>query len=292
MRQCPRSIRVLKCPRFYSTVALARPVKQVEILKSASIEAFRNEAFRPAVPKRLPTGSLSFPASHKWFTQSTSASGHVGLDADYFERFAESTVPLEMIDTSKRGTAHFFQTLQTSLQFFIKWTEEAKSDSSIQLYLAQAYLSDLPQALQDDVPTPELVLHAGRGDVYATSLWMGLPPTYTPLHRDPNPNLFVQLAGKKTVRLLDPETGAAVFHDVQRALNRNASSSIRGEEMMNGEERSLLEDAIWLADQTVSSVQQNLYEASLCGGDALFIPQGWWHSVKGKGNGINASVSV
>jgi hypothetical protein len=33
---------------------------------------------------------------------------------------------------------------------------------------------------------------------------IGHPPTYTPLHRDPNPNIFVQLAGEKVVRLLAP----------------------------------------------------------------------------------------
>lgn len=33
------------------------------------------------------------------------------------------------------------------------------------------------------------------------------------------------------------------------------------------------------------------YEAKLAAGDALFIPQGWWHSVRGVGQGLTGSVS-
>jgi hypothetical protein len=292
MRQCIQLIRASRCHRFYSRPASASSTRQIQILENGSVEAFRNEAFGPAIPRRLPLGSLSFPAVHKWFTLPTSTSSHVNLNANYFEAFGGSTVPLEMIDKSKEGTEAFFQTIQSPLQYFVKWIQDAEPDSSIQLYLAQAYLSDLPQALRDDIPTPDVVLRAGKGDVYASSLWMGLPPTYTPLHRDPNPNLFVQLAGQKTVRLFNPEIGTEIFNGVQKRLDRNASAFIRGEEMMSGEERSLLEEVVWNTDQTTSSIQQHLYEASLCGGDALFIPKGWWHSIKGRGNGVNASVSL
>src|SRR5690606_6150912 len=95
------------------------------------------------------------------------------------------------------------------------------------------------------LPTPDIVRRAGKGDVYASSIWLGLEPTYTPLHRDPNPNLFVQLRGAKLVRLLPPKVGNALYQEVQRLLGRAGSSRIRGADMMHGPERQLLHERVW-----------------------------------------------
>ncbi|EFX04713.1 hypothetical protein CMQ_1641 [Grosmannia clavigera kw1407] len=168
-----------------------------------------------------------------------------------------------------------------------------------QLYIAQASLSDLPTELRDDVPTPHLVRHGGRGDIYDTSLWLGLEPTYTPWHRDPNPNLFCQLCSSKTVRLAPPAAGEPIFRQVQTELARSVTSTaatahsrIRGEEMMQGPERRPLHDAIWTeAHATVAMT--SIQEAHVEPGDMLFIPKGWWHSVKSAyaDGRLNASVN-
>lgn len=157
-----------------------------------------------------------------------------------------------------------------------------------QLYIAQSSLDDLPEELSRDLPTPRVVAEAGKGDVYASSVWLGLEPTYTPLHRDPNPNLFVQLRGSKDVRLLPPRDGDAVFRDVQARLGRwGGNSRIRGAEMMEGPERELLRDVIW------EEPGWPLQEAQLEPGDALFIPKGWWHSVRSRFDDgrLNGSVN-
>lgn len=157
-----------------------------------------------------------------------------------------------------------------------------------QLYIAQSHLADLPGELSRDLPAPRVVAEAGRGDVYASSVWLGLEPTYTPLHRDPNPNLFVQLRGSKAVRLLPPRDGDAVFRHVQERLGRwGGSSRIRGAEMMEGPERGLLHDAVW------AEPGWPLREAHLGPGDALFIPKGWWHSVRSRFDDgrLNGSVN-
>merc|ERR1711939_1149989 len=115
--------------------------------------------------------------------------------------------------------------------FFFSASTPLLAPPTANVYLAQASLSDLPKGLREDVPTPELVLNAGKGDVYNSSIWLGLAPTYTPLHRDPNPNLFVQLAGRKTVRLYQPKVGHGIFAQVQ--------------ERIGGAEKKALEEEVW-----------------------------------------------
>lgn len=171
-------------------------------------------------------------------------------------------------------------------------TPQPTSLSPSSLYIAQCPLVGLPESLKADVPTPELVLKAGRGDVYDSSLWMGRPPTFTPLHKDPNPNLFMQLAGQKIVRLFPPETGCAIFDAVQSKLGARGNAAFRGEEMMQGQEREELEEVVWGIGKTELGIWRNMgFEANLSMGDALFVPKGWWHSVRGVGTGMNASVN-
>lgn len=143
--------------------------------------------------------------------------------------------------------------------------------------------------MRDDVPTPDLVLRAGKGDVYDSSIWLGRAPTYTPLHRDPNPNLFVQLAGRKVVRILRPRDGDAVFARVQERIGGSASATMRGEEMMRGAEKRALEEEVWGEGLDEEGAMQG-FEAEVARGDGLFIPKGWWHSIKGVGEGMTGSV--
>lgn len=166
------------------------------------------------------------------------------------------------------------------------------------LYIAQAPLSDLPGDLQLDVPTPELITHLPattenttptEGDLYDSSVWLGLEPTYTPWHRDPNPNLFFQLCGVKAVRMLPPAEGHELFEKVHRRLDPiGGSSRIRGEEMMQGAERQAFLDAVW-----GKFAPKNLLEVELRPEDVLLLPKGWWHSVKSTGaaGALNASVN-
>jgi hypothetical protein len=151
-------------------------------------------------------------------------------------------------------------------------------------------LSDLPSSLLEDLPTPELVSKAGKGDVYDTSIWLGQAPTYTPLHRDPNPNLFVQLAGKKQVRLFKPDLGNAIFHHVQTSIGGAANATMRGAEMMEGAERTALEQAVWHPSSSAFWALEGL-QCEVGPGDGLFIPKGWWHSIKGVGQGMIGSVN-
>jgi hypothetical protein len=255
---------------------------------------------------------ISIPAAVRWFIPGQdSTPTNVSLSEKYLSPFGETILPYELIiekDQSLVKTAN----LSTNYPEMYDWFNRIHADASPgpsfhrfnqplnlflhicrdypklspQLYIAQAQITDLPKPLQDDLPAPRLVKEAGKGDVYDANIWMGIPPTYTPLHKDPNPNLFIQLAGNKRVRLFRPKIGLEIFRDVQYQVGQSASSIFRGEEMMEGPERAALEDGVWGSVAPMSG-----FEAVVHAGDALFIPKGWWHSIKSVGTGINASVN-
>lgn len=199
--------------------------------------------------------------------------------ADGFEAFHSWLKPQDeelasYIMQSPDRLVHVYAPLDLFLRA-LEFNSSGTQNRVTQLYVAQVPLNDLPLELQADLPPPGIVKSAGKGDIYNSSIWLGLEPTYTSWHRDPNPNLFSQLHSSKMVRLLPPNAGAAIFGEVQSSLGRSGSSRIRGYEMMYGEEREALHEAIWSG-----SAPADIQETRLDAGDSLFIPKGWWHSIK------------
>ena len=277
-------------PLYHNITAVL--YQQVRSLPDWTADQFRKIAFHANVPARLPSEEAVLSrVQHDWFRheQHNTQEGQTSdwsLNHNFWSSYKDTVVPLELTTTGKDGTTRF-ERLQAPLSLFFQWTRKATPDSSPRLYLSQCQLADLPEKLRNQLPIPEIVLKAGRGDIYDSNLWMGLAPTYTPLHRDPNPNLFLQLAGRKVVRLFPPEVGASIFESVREKLGRSSSGIFRGDEMMYGEEKELLEQEAW----NQSKWSEFGYEATLDHGEALFIPLGWWHSIKGIGNGVTASVN-
>ena len=270
----------------------------LRILPNSSIEEFCKEAFVPSTPIVLPKGHFhDFPAISRWFLISENDPHAVALHHEYLEQFGDVIVAQEYSCLSKpfgqlANSGSLFRRQELPLSNFLRWAKEGSMHERFRIYLAQTSISALPSKMREDLPAPNLVTQAGRGDVYDSSIWMGIPPTYTPLHYDPNPNILVQIAGHKTVRLLPPDIGHGVFEEVQRSLGKMSSAKFRGEEMMIGEEGRLTEDLIWAAKHYDSNLASFGFEAHLAQGDGIFIPKGWWHSVKGFGRGITASVRV
>ncbi|BCR84921.1 putative JmjC domain protein [Aspergillus chevalieri] len=277
--------------------------RPLEPLQNGRIDRFREQYFVPELPAILPRQFFrDIPAVERWFHPATQNDDtpRLRLNTEYLEQHGSSAfVPLELTQPSTSGPTNSelsFRQFHAPLSLFLQWmqTAETNPQQSTRLYLAQCQLSDLPQILRGDFPVPDLVARAGRGDVYDANVWIGHPPTYTPLHRDPNPNLFVQMAGEKVVRLVSPDEGLGLFATVRRQLGKSGNreaAAIRGEEMMQGPERALLEKVVWGDADTWSSEKEG-YEARLGPRDGLFIPKGWWHSIKGVGEGVTASVSL
>ncbi|KAL8803940.1 MAG: hypothetical protein Q9200_006025 [Gallowayella weberi] len=268
-------------PRYLFTTW--RPVRT---LQDETVETFRSTAFGPSLPAKLPeVHPKGFPSSAKWFQEPGPT-----FNGSYLGQFRNQMVPIELTRPAIHPDGEaIFERAEAPLGIFLGWAEQAKADSSQRLYVAQASIDRLPELLQKDVPTPELVARAGKGDVYDSSIWLGVAPTYTPLHRDPNPNMYLQLAGRKVIRLLDPDVGRSVFARVHATLGSRSSSKFRGDEMMKGQEKRLLEAEIWSHNTTCPDDDILGFEAELDAGQALFIPQGWWHSVKSVGTGCTGS---
>lgn len=278
--------------RTYSFSSRWRPL---QTLKDVSASNFRKEAFAPCRPVLLKASFEKLPAVQKWFLSAQNDSAAAVLNHGYLSQFSHTIIPLEFTtlstDSAEANLVKSFQRTEAPFQFFLEWTKLATVSTVERLYLAQASIVDLPESLKRDLPTPEIVAKAGTSDIYDANIWIGMPPTYTPLHRDPNPNLFVQLAGHKVVRILPPEEGEGVFAQVQASLGRSGSAAFRGEEMMKGEENRLLESRVWATMSPVGNAVGVGYEAQLGKGDAVFIPRGWWHSIKGVGEGVTGSVN-
>ncbi|KAL1599626.1 hypothetical protein SLS60_007429 [Paraconiothyrium brasiliense] len=248
-----------------------------------------------SVPTVFPKQFTDLPAIKKWFTPIDCPTEHgvyYSPNASYLGRHGSLMVPLEYTrynpigdDVGTRKAISTFECIQAPLSLLL--SHISSEDRSQQLYLAQCSLDDLPSELKHDLPAPKLISHLGRGDIYASSIWMGRPPTSTPLHRDPNPNLFVQLVGRKVIRLMKPKQGRFLYDRLRAELGH---AHLRGEEMMVGEERDRLQDAVW-DEKEINGVSASGVEARLEGGDGLYIPLGWWHAVESIGSHTNASVN-
>ena len=276
-RILPKSIQI----RCYSANTCFVQAQCLELTNKDDIDGFNvNE---PAIFKKH---FEKIPAISKWFTPSGSDHISQELNVSYLQEYGASTVPLELTRSAPNETATFERFEAPFSLLLTHMTGPPTPD--LHMYLAQHSLADLPVSLQADLPTPTLLTKLGRGEIYASSLWMGRAPTRTPLHRDPNPNLFVQLAGRKIVRLMRPDVGRGVYERARLRAGGGGRANMRGEEMMVGDEMQALEGAVWNGeDEGIEGV-----EAQLSAGEGLYIPLGWWHAVRGIGTGANASVSV
>jgi hypothetical protein len=287
--------------RTFTTDTTILDWKKIPQLHSPTISKFQDLAFKPALPYHLPK-SINLPATKKWFQRGPIPR----LNHDYLTPHNGAYLPMELTSRTEAGVQFKRSTAPLSVFLYYMNLPRTQSNNQHGIYIAQAPLDQLPPALQADLPTPELI-QAGRGDVYDSSLWLGLAQdARTPLHRDPNPNLFVQVVGAKRVRLLPPNIGGIVLGSVRAEMQTQgiqAESGIelggmRGEEMM-GEEGRLLDEVIWnerpLGGEDKEDLRELLNdgcEAFLYPGDALFIPAGWWHAIQAIGEGVNASVST
>lgn len=136
-------------------------------------------------------------------------------------------------------------------------------------YLAQLDLAKTFPELLADLPCP-----ACLDWVYCekTALWIGPGGQVTPLHYDAYDNLVFMMEGRKTWTLISPEDTAKVYPRASAGYYSQVDI-----------EHPDLEAFPAFADA-------ELFTVELGRGDALFVPGGWWHHVRG--HGLNIAVNT
>lgn len=93
---------------------------------------------------------------------------------------------------------------------------------------------------------------------------------------------------------MEPGVGGRVIGILRRREGGGVGVGMgMGEGMMVGEGRERGERVVWGDGVEGDGLEGEGwgYEVLLGRGDALFIPKGWWHSVKGVGEGVTGSVN-
>lgn len=123
------------------------------------------------------------------------------------------------------------------------------------------------QALRDDLqPLPAIMAPDSRPDSYL--LWFGPAGTRTPLHHDPNSVLFCQIYGRKRYWMVQPG-------EMSLILNEDGFYSPIDVEAPDLNRYPELQSA-------------RVHTFEIAPGEALFIPQGWWHQVRS----LDIAISV
>ncbi len=137
-------------------------------------------------------------------------------------------------------------------------------------YLAQLDLAKTFPELLADLPRPACLEW-----VYCdkTALWIGPGDQVTPLHYDAYDNLVFMMEGRKTWTLVSPDATDNVY---PRGFPAYYYSQV-------DVEHPDLERFPAFADANPIVVELNR-------GDALFVPGGWWHHVRG--HGLNIAVNT
>ncbi|KAL0054747.1 hypothetical protein WJX82_001838 [Trebouxia sp. C0006] len=119
------------------------------------------------------------------------------------------------------------------------------------------------QALRRDFEVPDVISHA---DVTRTNLWMSIRGSRSSLHYDPYHNLLCMVQGKKTVKLMSPDATDQLypFSVLGESPNHSHVNFAHPDDQQHP-----------LYKQALQSQQEFVLQA----GDALFIPEGWWHQV-------------
>lgn len=250
----------------------------------ANLDCFHQSYFKKNKPALYPSKTWLLqnptPALKNWIQpRDLTGSARPGdrryeLNYDYLTLYGDFSVPVERTvwDNTRGGSSHgqvkSFERFEAPLSYFLEWTKQKLANPDTfcpneSLYIAQCAISNLPPALEKDLPPPVYTYRSkykanrptyGRGDVTSagSSIWMGIPPTETPLHADPNHNFLMQIAGRKRVRMIAPDQGAILLHYVKRLIAEEAGGNtdglrlgMRGEEMMVGKERDRMTDFVW-----------------------------------------------
>lgn len=238
-----------------------RPIDQHASWPDCSTFQHHINAFQPFVARHV-SGIEGVPAIHQF--QSCDAAVDISCLSDGGVDFSGNPTVREQVQLKMSDFVGAFQSLLLGGEQH--WVLAA----GLQLFLSQCclYSSDgsgqqieCPQAYAN---RPALLLGE---EVDSINLWANLQAAQSALHYDANHNLLVQVQGTKRVFLISPALSSLLAPVSAFAESHNHS------QLSCAQVEQLLQ-------QQVLQAQGDCFVVDLDQGDALFIPEGWWHMVR------------
>jgi hypothetical protein len=130
----------------------------------------------------------------------------------------------------------------------------------IQLYLSQLPIDLLYQSLS--LPTLPLPIIFQTLTVFQINIWINLTAVKSSLHYDSNHNLLIVYEGYKDLILISPQHSSALSSHPVHSLSCNHSN--------------LTSDEL---EKVIQQQEIPVYRIRVNQGEAIFIPEGWWHQV-------------
>jgi len=220
------------------------------------------------------TGALaSWPARERWASLAylDSCVGHRIVPVEVGAKVGSSGWREELMPLWCFLSAY----LAPSCEHCSRWLEPRERYEAGVAYLAQHELLEQCPALRGDVGVPD-PWRKVLGKPTRTNVWLGTHGTVTPCHWDSYDNFLAQVQGTKRAVLLAPAERARLHADA----SAGGTSSQGNVSPVDVEDPDL--------ERFPDFAQARRLVAELAPGEALFIPQGWWHQVRA----LTASLSV
>jgi hypothetical protein len=234
---------------------------------------FHRRSFQPFHAKNISRDFPSYPIAEllrlheKTETEKESATEtEAVIPADILctptgKEFSGEESKLEFISLN---LIQFLEGFQASQQGHPHWLQNL---TDIQLYLSQLSLSTFYSLLHipcPPLPSPIVTSLSGGSQSYQVdgNIWMNITSVQSSLHYDGNHNILIVCQGWKEITLLSPEYSSL--------LSGHPISSVACNHSHLSHEK--MEEIIQL--HSLPCLRIRLEE-----GEALFIPEGWWHQV-------------
>jgi hypothetical protein len=155
------------------------------------------------------------------------------------------------------------------------WISQVKD---LQLYLSQIPLwTSSPSTSENILSSDRFPSILANRDMYQCNMWANINPAVTTLHYDGNHNILFVASGHKDVLLLSPA------HTTRLQANGVFSTSPHHSSLSAADLASMFPITSFPtptpATPATSVLPSGAYRVRVEPGDALFIPEGWWHQV-------------
>jgi len=163
----------------------------------------------------------------------------------------------EYYQSSKKQlpTPHFLST--TGQQYYLCQCSLVPPDPATGSSIAASPQQHLHELLADIVVPPDISPEQLGRPLESISVWVNVEKARSGLHYDCNHNLLCVVTGEKRVTLYPPNEHTATLRPAA-VFAESSNHSLLSPDVVPGPAR---------------------FEFSLRAGDALFIPEGWWHAV-------------